>query len=1041
MSASPTDPLSDSSKIRARARKALDHGDFSWTERSLTGGEIDLAELNENLLIYQAELELQNAELRATQASAERIASRYTVLFATIPQPVLVVELNGLILMANQAASHLFGLQHQQPFSRKHYLPRLVAKASNDQLDNVLQRAWESDASRPSLIHFLTTEGRCFEGEIQAARLPAENDDTDHLICTIVDLSERLRQEADLRDAYARLRESETRYRILADYSADWDYWLDADRRYQYISPACESVCGYTPEAFLADPELMQRLVHPEDLPRWLEHTREIAHACEASEPFRLQLRLRRPNGEYCWIEHLCRPVHDRDGMAQGWRGVNRDITARKQAEQQLQQYARRMEHQNQELDQALVRAEASTKAKSQFLANMSHEIRTPMNGVIGITRLLLETGLTKEQRRLAEIVRDSGESLLALINDILDFSKIEAGKLELEMLDFDPRVVLEDALEMLAFNAQEKNLELTYQIDPAVPTALRGDPRYLRQIIVNLVGNAIKFTSRGEVSIQVILARADTRGVVVRFEVHDSGIGIAADQRHDLFTPFSQVDSSTTRRFGGTGLGLVIAKQLAELMNGGIGVESQAGQGSCFWFTAEFERPANVLSTASPRGAELAGLKVLVVDDHATNRLLLTTLLRSWDCRPQEAARGEDALRQLRQAVDAGDPFALALLDLKMPTLDGLQLGGLIRQDPDLRETRLILLTSLLQRGDDATRMAQAGFAAYLTKPLRGRRLHQCLIGVMGLEVTGKPDLRPPSTEHDSTETARRALNPSAAVETRILLVDDNLTNQIVARGILEKLGYLGTDAVSNGWDALEALSRIPYDLVLLDGQMPDLDGFEVARRLRRGEIGELNRHVPIVAMTALAMQGDRQRCLDAGMDAYLSKPVQPLELAEIMAGQLAPARAAIAWPATGEMAVLVPTEMAVENTDPSEQIFDEADLLGRVMGDRRIAREVIAQFLLDIPTRLHEFDEYVAQGDLAQAGLKAHGINGMAANISAYRLQEVASSLELLAEDDGRAFTEFQRLAKLLDHEFKPLLTVLNDWMARPGDTVDAV
>ena len=474
--------------------------------------------------------------------------------------------------------------------------------------------------------------------------------------------------------------------------------------------------------------------------------------------------------------------------------------------------------------------------------------------------------------------------------------------------------------------------------------------------------------------------------------------------------------------------------------MNGGIGVESQAGQGSCFWFTAEFERPATVLSTPPPRGTALAGLKVLVVDDHATNRLLLTTLLRSWDCRPQEAARGEDALRQLRQAVEAGDPFALALLDLKMPTPDGLQLGGLIKQDPDLRETRLILLTSLLQRGDDATRMAQAGFAAYLTKPLRKQRLYKCLMGVMDLEVATKPDLRAPSTGPDSAEAGRRAMSPSAAVETRILLVDDNLTNQIVARGILDKLGYLGTDAVSNAWDALDALSRISYDLVLLDGQMPELDGFEVARRLRRGEVGELNRHVPIVAMTALAMQGDRQRCLDAGMDAYLSKPVQPLELAEILAGQLIPARPAMAWPAAGEMTGLVPAERTTEDITPSGRVFDEADLLGRVMGDRRIAREVIAQFLLDLPTRLHEFQEDVAQGNLAQAGLKAHGINGMAANLSAYRLQEVASTLELLAED-VRAITEFQRLANLLDQESKPLLTMLNEWMAQPGNTVDPV
>ncbi|MFQ5442884.1 MAG: nitrate- and nitrite sensing domain-containing protein [Thermodesulfobacteriota bacterium] len=630
------------------------------------------------------------------------------------------------------------------------------------------------------------------------------------------------------------------------------------------------------------------------------------------------------------------------------------------------------LEERQRELEEARLSAEAANRAKSEFLANMSHEVRTPMNGVIGMTGLLLDTDLSDEQREFAEAIRSSGDALLTIINEILDFSKIEAGKLDMEILDFDLRSMVEDIGDLLGFRAQAKGLEFVLNINPEVPALLRGDPGRLRQIILNLTGNAIKFTEKGEVVIDVGLEREDCERALIRIEVRDTGIGIPPDRVDFLFTPFTQADASTTRRFGGTGLGLTISKKLVEMMGGRIGAGESDGGGSVFWFTVDLEKQPHPGVMEEVSQVDIRGVRVLVVDDNETNRSVLRNILTSWGCDCGEASDGRGALEKLAEAARQEKPYSIAVVDMQMPVMDGETLGRMIKGDPLVRNTLLVMMTSIGQRGD-ARRFEEAGFSVYLTKPVKQSRFYDCLVTLLGVSKRFA-ERRHIITRHTIKENMRRRM--------RILLAEDNVINQKVALRILEKLGYRA-DAVANGREALKALETIPYDLVLMDCQMPEMDGYEATRIIRAQDSAVANHGVPVIAMTANALKGDRERCIEAGMNDYTSKPVAPGALAEVIEKWLKKKGL--------PRAVLKKTALAQK-----EKVFDRKGYLERLMGDEDLAGEILDGFFEDFPVQMSTLREALERGDAEAVKRGAHTLKGSSGNVGAVTLQKAALDLE---------------------------------------------
>lgn len=730
---------------------------------------------------------------------------------------------------------------------------------------------------------------------------------------------------------------------------------LDLEENIKSINPAFEVLFGFD-EADVIGKNL-DSLVAPNNL----VEANNLTHQVLAGGAVRGLASRQRKDGSSVEVEFSGVPVIV-EGSKQGILAIYYNVT---------------------ELVEAKRAAEQADRAKSEFLANMSHEIRTPMNGIMGMLELLLDTPLNTEQKDFVATARDSADALLGILNDVLDFSKIEAGQLSIEEIEYDLRSTVEGVAHTLVARAETKGLEIACLIDKDVPSRVLGDAGRLRQVLINLVGNAIKFTHEGEVVIRVFVQSSNDKTSTLRFMVSDTGIGIPLERQKAVFERFVQADSSSTRKYGGTGLGLTISAQLTKMMGGDIGLESEPGRGSTFWFTVTVGKVAEGSAPILALPQDLINVPVLIVDDNCTNRTILEKMVKGFGCNGFSVASGKEALNLLKSFEELSKPFQLVLLDMQMPEMDGEEVLSRIKSDPALHDTTVIILTSMGQRGD-AARLEAMGCSGYLLKPVRQNELFGALLNVLG---------RRNQLEGDKTQTSlitRHSLKEQQRGLTNILLAEDNPTNQKLAIRLLQKAGY-PVDVVSSGKEAVVAVQKKPYKMVLMDVQMPEMDGFEATRAIRA--LGPEFVKLPIIAMTAYAMSGDRERCLEAGMNDYLSKPLNVDELFRIIESY-----------ATG--LPLANKDEQVSNSlgtmiERSSSLFELEKALPRFGDDLPTFFELLGEFLVHIKISIDEMEKALLINDAKAIHFLSHSIKGAASNFEAVTISNPAQQLETLTAD----------------------------------------
>lgn len=860
----------------------------------------------------------------------------------------------------------------------------------------------------PATLSVLTniTERKKFEQELQKANEELEQR-VEERTSELKDAIDELQNQIQVRKlAEESLRESEEKFKALAEYSIDGIMRFDKDLKHLYVNKAHSDSVGIQADKFIG--KTFSQLGFPEHL---IEFWRTaINRVFDTKEPYRIEFE----NLNHTWVDWSLSPEFDQEGKVKSVLSSARDVTERKKTEH--------------ELIAAREKALEASRLKSEFLANMSHEIRTPLNGIIGMTNLLQNTEQSDEQLEFTHIIKSSGNVLLNIINDILDFSKIEAGRLELEIIDFNLRYIAEEAVEIFAQKAHEKHLELISFVYPEIPTNLIGDPARLRQIIINLIGNAIKFTSHGEIVVTATLEMIEGENIVVKVSVKDTGIGIDKEAREKLFQPFTQADGSTTRKYGGTGLGLSISKRLVEMMGGEIGVESTINHGSTFYFTAVFGVSDGENYDNLPLD-NVTGIRVLIVDDNSTNRKILQYQTASLKMDSATADNGFAAIEMLKNAVKENNPFQIAILDQLMPELDGLDLARMIKNDDEIKETKLLMLTSFGELTKKV--LKEHGIASYLNKPVKQSALFDSIAGCLGESAFIEKN-----DSHDPFEGERKI---PVVDHLQVLIAEDNTTNQKVAYHMLKRLGFKYMDIVANGIEAEKAVAKKEYDIIFMDCQMPERDGFEATKNIRRSEI---KRNV-IIAMTANALHGDREKCLAVGMDDYISKPinVKLLEAAVKKWALIINKKRNMSEPETVIITPIINSSSTdkIEKASPS-QISNEAEvyvdveqieILKGLGGDDEpeLINQFIETYLQDTPADMERLGNAVKAREAKELKAAAHKVKGASGNIGAKIMQQLSLTLEMKGKNED--LTEIDEIFNELSECFTKTCIALKEFM----------